>query len=120
MYVLQYMLFMHCFSKSESTGSSVVQRWPSDLAIVGLFPAEGKHLYHRDSTADKLSLSPSHLPDMTEILVKRTFSLKSSVHLSGMRPQLFLLYSLIIHSSMNFFSQHSRQFILSFFQVFEA
>ena len=38
----------------------------------------------------------------------------------GMRPQLFLLYSLIIHSSMNLFSQHSRQFILSFFQVFEA
>ena len=31
-----------------------------------------------------------------------------------MRPQLFLLYSLIIHSSMNLFSQHSRQFILSF------
>ena len=39
---------------------------------------------------------------------------------NGMRPQLFLLYSLIIHSSMNFFSQRSRQFILSFFQVFEA
>ena len=38
----------------------------------------------------------------------------------GMRTQLFLLFSLIIHSSMNLFSQHSRQFILSFFQVFEA
>ena len=37
----------------------------------------------------------------------------------GTRPQLFLLYSLIIHSSMNLFSL-SRQFILSFFQVFEA
>ena len=43
---------------------------------------------------------------------------KFQVH--GMRPQLFLLYSLIIHSSMNFFSQHSRQFVFSFFQVFEA
>ena len=38
-----------------------------------------------------------------------------------MRPQLFyIVYSLIIHSSMNLFSQHSRQFILSFSQVFEA
>ena len=27
---------------------------------------------------------------------------------------IILLYSLIIHSSMNLFSQHSRQFILSF------
>ena len=40
--------------------------------------------------------------------------------LPGMRPQLILLYSLIIHSSMNLFSQHSRQFILSFFHVLEA
>ena len=38
----------------------------------------------------------------------------------GHRPQSFSLYNLIIHSSMNLFSQHSRQFILSFFQVFEA
>ena len=38
----------------------------------------------------------------------------------GMRPQLILLYSLIIRSSMKLFSQRSRQFILSFFQVFEA
>ena len=45
--------------------------------------------------------------------------LQSLMH-GGMRPQLFLPYSLIIHSSMNLFSQHSRQFILSFFQVFEA
>ena len=35
---------------------------------------------------------------------------------TGMRPQLFLLYSLIIHSSINLFLQHSRQFILSFFK----
>ena len=32
----------------------------------------------------------------------------------GHRSQLFLLYSLIVHSSVNLFSQHSRQFILSF------
>ena len=32
----------------------------------------------------------------------------------------YVLYSLIIHSSMKLFSQRSRQFILSFFQVFEA
>ena len=38
----------------------------------------------------------------------------------GMRPQLILLYSLIIRSSMKLFSQRSRQFRLSFFQVFEA
>ena len=38
----------------------------------------------------------------------------------GHRPQLFSLYSSIIHSSMNLFSQHTRQFILSFFQVVEA
>ena len=47
------------------------------------------------------------MPNMEEII-------------NGMRPQLFLLYNLIIHSSMNLFSQRSRQFILSFFQVFEA
>ena len=44
----------------------------------------------------------------------------SGTHLAGMRPKLFLLYSLIIHSSMKLFSQQSRQFIFSFFQVFEA
>ena len=33
------------------------------------------------------------------------------------RPHLFLLYSLIIHSSMNLFSQHFRQFITSFSKV---
>ena len=38
----------------------------------------------------------------------------------GMRPQLILLYSLIIRSSMKLFSQRSRQCLLSFFQVFEA
>ena len=38
--------------------------------------------------------------------------------LAGPRPPLFLIYSLIIHSSMNlFFSQYSRQFIFSFSQV---
>ena len=39
---------------------------------------------------------------------------------SDLRPQLFLLCRLIVHSSMNRFSQHSRQFILSISQVFEA
>ena len=38
----------------------------------------------------------------------------------GMRPQLILLYSVIIHSSMKLFPQRSRQIILYFFQVFEA
>ena len=34
--------------------------------------------------------------------------------ISGLRPQLFSIYSLIIHSSMILFSQCSRKFILSF------
>ena len=45
---------------------------------------------------------------------------QTTVIVFGMRPQFFLLYSLNSHSSMNLFSQHSRQFILSFSQVFEA
>ena len=70
----------------------------------------------------------SDVNDMT-VLVKFNFDMTQSrtklfktnnTSISGMRPQLFLLYSLIIHSSINLFSQHSRQFILSFFQVFEA
>ena len=43
-----------------------------------------------------------------------------SVNYVGMRPQLILLYSLIVRSSMKLFSQRFRQFILSLFQVFEA
>ena len=40
----------------------------------------------------------------------------------SIRPEttIMLLYGLFIHFSMNLFSQHSRQFILSFYQVFEA
>ena len=45
--------------------------------------------------------------------IKLVFFLINSA--PGQRPQLFLLYSLMIHSSMNPFSEYSRQFILSFF-----
>ena len=42
-----------------------------------------------------------------------------TIFTEGQRPQLFLLYSLTIHSSINLFSQLSGQFILSLSQVFE-
>ena len=45
-----------------------VKRWPADQAV----PRRNLLNRKRGSTAHGLSLSSSHRPDMTEILLKRT------------------------------------------------
>ena len=56
--------------------------WPADLAVMGLIPARGRNVFSGklDSTTNSLSLSPSHHPDMTEILLKRTLNCKSFIY----------------------------------------
>ena len=59
-----------------------VKRWPTDLAVPSSIPTRGekktkerkKNLLNRKrgSIAHSLSLSTSHRPDMTEILLKRS------------------------------------------------
>ena len=56
-------------------GASVAQRvkrWPADLSVPGLSPASGLDFFNRkrDSVAHGLSLSLTHRPDMTKILLK--------------------------------------------------
>ena len=57
-------------------GSSVVQwmkHWPADLVAPGSIPV-GRNLSNckLGSIAHSLSLSPSHCPDTTEMLLRRT------------------------------------------------
>ena len=66
-----------CFVRARTPGklSIYVKRWTADIAIPCSRPAGDKNLFNRKlgySTAQSLSLSPTHLPDMTEILLKRT------------------------------------------------
>ena len=53
-----------------------VKRWTTDLAVPSSIPTRGE-IFNRKpgSIAHSLSLSTSHRPDMTEILLKR-----SSIH----------------------------------------
>ena len=54
--------------------------WPTVLTVPG---SGGRNLSNRDSIAHYLSLSSSHLSDMTKILFERTQNHKASVHLSS-------------------------------------
>ena len=49
-----------------------VKHWPTDLAVMGLIPRESGNLVKpkQGSIAHNLSLSSSHLPDITEIQLK--------------------------------------------------
>ena len=51
-----------------------VKHWPSDPSVPRSIPARGEifSTVKRGSIAQSLSLSTSHRPDMTEILLKRT------------------------------------------------
>ena len=49
-----------------------VKRWLADLAVPSLRPIRSRISRNRGSIAHSLSLSTSHRPDMTEILLKRT------------------------------------------------
>ena len=58
----------------RSSGSSVgFKRWPTDLAVPGSSPTGGGNRFNceRSSIGYSLSLSNSHHPDMTNILLKR-------------------------------------------------
>ena len=61
-----------CFTRAPA--AQWVKRWPTDLAVPSSSPARGEDLFDhkRGSIAHSLSLSPTHRPDMTEILLKRT------------------------------------------------
>ena len=50
-----------------------VKQWPADLVVPGLRPTQGGNLFNCKwgFIAHSLSLSPTHHPDMTEILLKR-------------------------------------------------
>ena len=71
------------------TGAAVAQSvnllrvtgWPADLMVPGSSPASGGDLFNckSGSTSHSLSLSPTHCPDITEILLKRMQNLKSSI-----------------------------------------
>ena len=75
-----------------------VKRWPTDLAVPSSIPTRGEISSTVNGVAKSLSLSNSHRPDTTEILLKR-----SSIHrlrqtrfppLAGMeldRPALYPL-----------------------------
>ena len=57
-----------------SVGASIAQcvkRWPAELVALSLSPSSGRHLLNPKwgSIAQSLSLSPTHRPDMTEILL---------------------------------------------------
>ena len=49
-----------------------VKRWPTDLAVPSSIPTRGLLNRKWGSIAHSLSLSTSHRPDMTEILLKRS------------------------------------------------
>ena len=72
---LTYCMYLWAQSPVER-GAPVAQQvkhWPANLAVPGSRPAEGGNLSNRGqrSIPHSLSLSPSHRPDMTEILLKR-------------------------------------------------
>ena len=52
-----------------------VKRWPTDLAVPSSIPTRGEISSTVNGVANSLSLSTSHRPDTTEILLKR-----SSIH----------------------------------------
>ena len=72
--------FPSCFGKAKphliagAPISQSVECWHTDLAVLGSSPAISGNLFNSEggSIAQRLSLSPSHHPDMTEILLKRT------------------------------------------------
>ena len=61
---------------SSPIGATVarVKCWPSEPAVPGSRPACGRDLFNHNqgSTPHSLSLSPTHCPDITEKLLKRT------------------------------------------------
>ena len=71
----------------EPVGAPVAQwvkHWPSDLVVVSLSPAAGGEILSAVNGVSfhSLSLSISHPPDMTEILLKMLLNRKSSIHSS--------------------------------------
>ena len=46
-----------------------VKHWPADLVVPGLRPAGGRNVFNH--IANSLSISPTHRPDITEILLKK-------------------------------------------------
>ena len=86
-------------------GASValwVKRWYTDLAGLGSIPAWDRNLSKRkrSSIAHSLSLSSNHRPDMTKILLKRTYNRKSSIHPSIVWNVLqHMIFFLFVHAN---------------------
>ena len=59
--------------EKKSPVAQWVKPWPADLVVVGSSPAGGGDLFNcnRGSIAHSLSISSTHHPDLTEILLKR-------------------------------------------------
>ena len=67
-----------------SKSSHVAKLWPTDKTVPGSIPSGASFNYKRYSIEDNLSLSPSHRPDMTEMLLKRTYRvIHRTIHLTG-------------------------------------
>ena len=71
-----YLMLKMCKAMSESYLTMVAQydkRWPTDLTVLGSRPVrENLSNPKRGSIAHSLSEPPSHRPDMTEVMLKRT------------------------------------------------
>ena len=62
--------FMMIFHR-RSPVAQWVERWPADLAVLRSIPGAANILNrNRGSIAHNISLSPFHLPDMTDITLK--------------------------------------------------
>ena len=76
--MVKFVLHVYCKpSLSKLIGAPVAQkvkRLTADLVAAGSRPARGANFFNseRGSIAQNVSLSPTHLPDMTGILLKRT------------------------------------------------
>ena len=85
----------------EALVAQSVKRWPTDLALSGSNPAEG-NIFNRKrcSIAHSLSLSNSHRPDMTEILLNRAYNRKLSTQpYIYVIANTFLTYELFLSCS---------------------